>query len=1073
MDKSGPKAGGVTGSTGSAKNSMTPGFQGGAGGGEKTAGLSASSASARNEKGAATLGAGEAVAAGAVSSDSDASEDLLDETREGEENVNYTGGGVEDSEDDGDENWFFHGKGPVVTILGLIFGFIVLVFSSQVSQPFSLLEQLSSTFNTMQVSTSLRSNSMLKYQLDNNLMKSPYEEGLFSSGGFKISKSQKAKLEQNGITVRELSDEKTSVMEYTDPNTKQKKIIVANDGDISKVKSLGGYGDDVTIDSFRNAFETDSDFFAAYKGASMTWRGQIANWFGDATIKFLVENKITRNMFKTYKEDLAENGGDAQKTVYETMDNNMRNEIPDGGAKVATIDEETDDDGNVKTDKNGKTVYKYETDADGNAKVDKNGNPIVKFKTDNEVSGAGVRKARYASVAEVRAEMEEINAKYKGDTGSGISGAAQQISNYACLAFNFLGGVNLLVTAAESVQMITLAAAFMESASKAKAGDSEGSINEIMNNLNKVSTAVIDTLALNPVHRAHEVIGDIIASAANAGSENDFNNLAQAAEDTLSPTQVKITGSAMDSEGVSSLYSGKKINPDNASIQSFNFSRSIGTIMGGLGSSAASFMGCSAAKIAANAAGVVETAIEVGSCIAGAATASFTFGATLLACLPEAASIASGVAVSIAAAALINVFIGVLTPVVGGWLTRDLLSSVGVQLGDATWGGFAKIAGGTHQENGGSLLNKEKFLAFKEGQDEVIAEEAKYDRLTRSPFDAGSQYTFLGTLVRQMGLMLKSSSVMSAITNSGTTIMSAISKISPTALAIDEASMVYDNYDEICPYLDSIGAVGSAICEPYRGTDVSTMGEDPAGIVETLKNDGNFTEELKDGNVQIAEDSELAKYIINGVSRTSAFGIVDQNIVNNVTSNTSVNTESGTFNNTANAAIGAIPMVGDTIDVISNSEALINVGYVTGAVLVAGNDGSGIGTAAPDWDKAKEYQRFIEDQSLMESMGMITESAVVAFLDDYYEKNPLDNSYEGILARYSGLEKEDVMALLDVIDYYNYIANYNPSERYAFSQEVKPEGTDELKFDNDQKVAYVVLLNTIEFADVRNRNFVV
>ena len=32
---------------------------------------------------------------------------------------------------------------------------------------------------------------------------------------------------------------------------------------------------------------------------------------------------------------------------------------------------------------------------------------------------------------------------------------------------------------------------------------------------------------------------------------------------------------------------------------------------------------------------------------------------------------------------------------------------------------------------------------------------------------------------------------------------------------------------------------------------------------------------------------------------------------------------------------------------------------------------------------------------------------------------------------------------------------------------------EELKFDNDQKVAQYILLSTIEFADVRNRSFVV
>ena len=104
-------------------------------------------------------------------------------------------------------------------------------------------------------------------------------------------------------------------------------------------------------------------------------------------------------------------------------------------------------------------------------------------------------------------------------------------------------------------------------------------------------------------------------------------------------------------------------------------------------------------------------------------------------------------------------------------------------------------------------------------------------------------------------------------------------------------------------------------------------------------------------------------------------------------------------------------------------------------------------------------------------MGVIEESAVSVFLDKYYEENPLDNSYEGILARRSGLDKETVVAILDLIDYGNYIAEYDPTERYAFGvPAVEKDNT--ILFDNENSVAAdAVLLNAISFADVRNRSF--
>lgn len=53
--------------------------------------------------------------------------------------------------------------------------------------------------------------------------------------------------------------------------------------------------------------------------------------------------------------------------------------------------------------------------------------------------------------------------------------------------------------------------------------------------------------------------------------------------------------------------------------------------------------------------------------------------------------------------------------------------------------------------------------------------------------------------------------------------------------------------------------------------------------------------------------------------------------------------------------------------------------------------------------KYKYHSRYIEDQRMLESTGLVEKNAVTAFLDKYYEEHPLDNSPEGILARYSGM----------------------------------------------------------------------
>ena len=58
---------------------------------------------------------------------------------------------------------------------------------------------------------------------------------------------------------------------------------------------------------------------------------------------------------------------------------------------------------------------------------------------------------------------------------------------------------------------------------------------------------------------------------------------------------------------------------------------------------------------------------------------------------------------------------------------------------------------------------------------------------------------------------------------------------------------------------------------------------------------------------------------------------------------------------------------------------------------------------------------FFAYQCLLENMGLVEKSSVTAFLEDYYEKHPLDNSFEGILARKTGLTKENVIATIDTI----------------------------------------------------------
>ena len=96
-----------------------------------------------------------------------------------------------------------------------------------------------------------------------------------------------------------------------------------------------------------------------------------------------------------------------------------------------------------------------------------------------------------------------------------------------------------------------------------------------------------------------------------------------------------------------------------------------------------------------------------------------------------------------------------------------------------------------------------------------------------------------------------------------------------------------------------------------------------------------------------------------------------------------------------------------------------------------------------------KYQRFIEDQRLAESAGLIEKSAVAVYLDKYYEEHPKDNSYEGILARYTGLTKENVIAILDGIEGLEFLATYNPDGYAPYNYVAKEQESVQVSIKNN------------------------
>ena len=656
--------------------------------------------------------------------------------------------------------------------------------------------------------------------------------------------------------------------------------------------------------------------------------------------------------------------------------------------------------------------------------------------------------------------QSEVETKLKNIAGKFNKGNLVELPvNASCAFVEIMGAFSGLVYAAQALQIMNIATLTFETVDKTKAGyGAEAPFKELSAMFNEKGANTNATLS--------------------AGTGGNVENL------KLDSTYTTTTKAAMESEGLSSLFTGKKANPNNPSLKSFNLAGSIRSVMGGIGGDMNTFKGCSFAMVGAAVAGVVTTAPTLAACVAFGVE---TFGAACIPLLLEAGfSMLSGAAI----AAGIGTLVAVLAPMITDVLVRDLTGVGGEDLGNGLWVAANMYQGGVSRANGGSYASIDSYKSFAVARQQVIAEEAKYERETMSQFDITSKNTFMGSIMAKLASFGTASSVMSTVSAGSsavsTSLVGLMPSVSATTKQVADNLLTGEEAEEVCPYVTSVGAACDSGGTPLADSDLSTMDEEPGEVINILDDLGMFSGETSDGNVIIDKNSDLAVYVRYCPGRTSMLGTPDINIKNDIISGTS------TGNDFVDGAIGSAPLVGEVLTFGEADMIQANFGYIGGqscvnqggssAALAYAGDGDikltssvgGTAASGDNWNLAKYYQRFIEDQSLAESMGLIEKSAVAVYLEEYYEENPLDNSYEGMLARYSGLDKETVSDMLDIIAYYNYINEYDASERYAFGAPVVDEGERVVNLENEYVMDGMnVALEGVVYADVRNQNFAV
>ena len=560
-----------------------------------------------------------------------------------------------------------------------------------------------------------------------------------------------------------------------------------------------------------------------------------------------------------------------------------------------------------------------------------------------------------------------------------INGAAQ-LSNLACTGLQMVAKAQNLIGSIQNMQFINLASGYLEAVQMVQAGDSDGSA---MNSYND---------------------GLVIAESGKNAMQSDM-------------VSALMTGSTIDGDSESM----QRVNPENAMVN-LDTTQS-GNVITNLLRSAAS--GITDVMSAITTCNTVASGLSVLSTIITVAVGIATYGIGSLVIL--AISSIVGAVVSAAAEPLVNQ----LANAIVDWIWDNFASTIaqnvatewfGEDLGNALVSGANLMIGSGHQIGGGSLASKAKVLDYRKEQDRIIAEEAEYQRSIRSPFDASSQYTFLGSIVYSLIPLATTSTVGTTLKSVSTLMTNSVSKILPTASAIAETNLVQGFGN--CPTLEEIGVACDKAGRPYIVSDNTALNDiTPAEAIKVTYQKGGITSETpnSDGTFAIVPNSNADRYLRYCGERASNFGTADAGIIEDITTA-----------ERENEWWRKIPLVGNIVgDIVDFARGVFDdgtkSGWATGAYC--GNTEEN----ACFWEsEGKYYQAFFQDQRFLENTGRVAKSSTAIALEKYHESHPLDQSFEGVLARYSGMTKDDVIATLDFIEAMDYLANYNPAERINF-----------------------------------------
>lgn len=335
---------------------------------------------------------------------------------------------------------------------------------------------------------------------------------------------------------------------------------------------------------------------------------------------------------------------------------------------------------------------------------------------------------------------------------------------------------------------------------------------------------------------------------------------------------------------------------------------------------------------------------------------------------------------------------------------------VGESLAEHTVSGCAVLNNAVNSNLGASSASdSEAIAAYVRSTDEIIALDRAADRASRSPLDASSPNTFLGSIVNSLyPTLLSSTTVIGKFASaSNLAARSAASILSRSVFADGEPIAYATTYGDCATVPSITSAQGDLYCNTVSTIDSSAH----AKKFSTLEGISGYS-----ANGQM--DGDYKEFLLFNTERGSTPGPRDANTCAILA---------------GQASTLAKIFKKSTIDNCSYSDTSTEGLKATGAYYSATSANSAWNDTS-SLDNLKNYQALTLKINIREATGYYGDkySPLALFREEYYKEHPLDNSPEGILARRTGLSKDQVIAGIESIQYLAWLDSYDPSSRYAF-----------------------------------------